>query len=115
MPKKSMAGNCLCLNERFKPKEGITHFQCVPVEHGLGIRLQTTLLAASSRLGMNLRELSSDVQLATILSAASSSHGDDDDEDGTDELGYFYAEVPTVGNAIHRFLYTAKARAVENE
>jgi hypothetical protein len=110
-------GRQLFVFERaFQTKGGYhTHVQCIPVEHGLGIRLQTTLLAASSRLGMNLRELSSDVQLATILSSAASSNGDDDGEDGNDELGYFYAEVPSVGNTIHRFLYTAKARAVEND
>lgn len=86
-----------------------THIQCIPVEHGVGFKLQTTLLAASARLGMNLREISSDIPLATILSSSGSSK----DDEG--ETGYFYAEVPTTAINVNRLLYTAKTKPSDSD
>ena len=81
-----------------------THVQCIPVERKLGLKLQTTMLAQARKLGMELREINSDVALRAVLSS--------DEEDGS-EGGYFYAEIPfAAGNECKRFLYKAGGGSV---
>ena len=79
-----------------------THVQCIPVPRGSGMNLQATLLAmAKAAGGFELREINSDLGLAAF---ANSSKGDED-------LGYFYAEVPTSAKEYKRFIYKADASA----
>jgi diadenosine tetraphosphate (Ap4A) HIT family hydrolase len=70
-----------------------THVQCVPVERGLGVQLQATMMAQAKKAGVILRELSSDLNLKAVLP-------DDDDSSG-----YFYIEIPDSRNTYKRFLY----------
>jgi diadenosine tetraphosphate (Ap4A) HIT family hydrolase len=70
-----------------------THVQCVPVERGLGVKLQATMMAQANKIGVHLRELSSDLNLKAVIT-------DDDDS-----AGYFYIEVPDSRNCYKRFLY----------
>lgn len=78
-----------------------THVQCIPVDRKLGLKLQATMLAQARKLGMELREINSDVALQAVLSS--------DDEDA-DVGGYFYAEVPVSGSSEYkRFLFKAGA------
>jgi hypothetical protein len=52
---------------------------------------------------MNLREISSDVALSSIILANRDDHGTNDAKIQTE---YFYAEIPSAGGkSIHRFLY----------
>ncbi len=75
-----------------------THVQCIPIERGLGMKLQATMMAmARSIPNFDLKELNSDLALSAVASS-------DDDEDG----GYFYAEVPVSSKEVKRFLYKAK-------
>jgi diadenosine tetraphosphate (Ap4A) HIT family hydrolase len=71
-----------------------THVQCIPVERNLGWKLQKTLLSQGTKIGMDLREVNSDVGIRALLS------GDDDGDDN----GYFYAEIPIEGHEYKRFL-----------
>jgi len=78
-----------------------THVQCIPVERKLGLKLQATMLAQARKLGMELREINSDVALQAVLS---------DEDDAGDAGGYFYAELPVSGSSEYkRFLYKAGA------
>ena len=78
-----------------------THVQCIPIERGLGIKLQATMVAlAKSIPGFDLKELNSDLALSAMA-------GDDGEEDG----GYFYAEVPLTSKECKRFLYKARLDA----
>ncbi|GAX26465.1 hypothetical protein FisN_1Lh708 [Fistulifera solaris] len=74
-----------------------THVQCVPVERGLGAKLQATMMAQAKKIGVNLRELSSDLNLKAVIT-------DDDDS-----FGYFYLEVPDSRHTYKRFLYKHNA------
>lgn len=77
-----------------------THVQCIPIERGLGMKLQATMIAlAKSTPKFDLKELNSDLALAAMAS-------DDDDEDSG---GYFYAQVPISSKETKRFLYKAPA------
>ena len=81
-----------------------THVQCIPIERGLGIKLQATMVArARSIPGFDLREINSDIGLAAMVS-------DDSEDDG----GYFYAEVPFSRNEFKRFLYKAQPTGEED-
>ena len=57
------------------------------------------MLAQARKLGMDLREINSDVGLQAVLTS--------DEDDADNEGGYFYAEVPVVGTEFKRFLYKA--------
>jgi len=83
----------------FQTKGGYhTHVQCIPIERGLGIKLQATMMTmARSNPGFELKELNSDLALSAMAS-------DDEKEDG----GYFYAEVPITSKECKRFLYKAQ-------
>ena len=74
-----------------------THVQCVPVERGLGVKLQATMMAQAKKIGMTLRELSSDLNLKAVVT--------DDDSSS----GYFYIEVPDIRSTYKRFLYRQDA------
>lgn len=69
-----------------------THVQCVPVERGLSVKLQATMMAQAKKIGMLLRELSSDLNLKAVIT--------DDDS-----AGYFYMEIPDLRSTYKRFLY----------
>jgi diadenosine tetraphosphate (Ap4A) HIT family hydrolase len=77
-----------------------THVQCIPVEKKLGLKLQTTMLAQAQKADMQLRELNSDLGLASVLNS-------DDENDG----GYFYAEIPGGGNEFKRYLHKANTES----
>jgi diadenosine tetraphosphate (Ap4A) HIT family hydrolase len=81
-----------------------THVQCVPVPRALGLKLQSALLAQCRKFGIDIREINTDVGLHAIL------NGNDDGE-GLNDGGYFYAEIPMLGRQVKRFLYRAKARS----
>lgn len=68
-----------------------THVQCIPIERGLGMKLQATNMARSN-LGFQLKELNSDLALSAMAS---------NEDDG----GYFCAEVPITSKECKRFLY----------
>lgn len=75
-----------------------THVQCVPVPKGLGVRLESTLIAQAKANKIDIREIQSpDLDISTLLGQ------NEVDEDG----GYFYAEVPMPGRQLEykRFLY----------
>lgn len=84
-----------------------THVQCIPVKRQLGISLQSTMLAQARKVGIELREINSDVGIESLLSNSSN---DDEDDDCS---GYFYAEVPiATGTDYRRFLYqTSKQKS----
>jgi hypothetical protein len=67
-----------------------THVQCVPVPKIAALKLQATLLGMAKRCGFHLREINTEIGLASIA----------DD-------GYFYAEIPNAEGDIKRFLYNA--------
>lgn len=74
-----------------------THVHCIPVERKLGLKLQSTMLAQARKLGLELREINSDIGLQAVLAS--------DEDDDTNQGGYFYAEIPLVGTDFKRFLY----------
>ena len=71
-----------------------THVQCIPIKKRLGLKIQATMLAQARKLGIDLREVNSDLGLKALLS----------DEEG-ESTGYFYAETPIEGSQYKRFLY----------
>lgn len=73
-----------------------THVQCIPVARKLGLKLQLTMLAQAKRIGMEMREINSDLGVQAVLNS------DDDDSQG-----YFYAEIPVAGKEYKRFFYKA--------
>lgn len=107
-------GKDLFVFERAIPTRGgyHAHINCIPVERGLGPKLQSIMMAMATRGdGFDLREIQNDnISLATILRNA------DDDEA---LIGYFYAEIP-LGEcgAVKRLLYKAKGggnlKSIEN-
>jgi diadenosine tetraphosphate (Ap4A) HIT family hydrolase len=72
-----------------------THLQCIPVQKKLGIKLELTMLAQAKKCGMLLREIKSDLKTSSVIA------NDEDCE------GYFYAELPIVGDTFKRFVYKA--------
>lgn len=81
-----------------------THVQCIPIERQFGVKLQATMLVQARKLGIELREINSDIGLQALVSGE---NGDDDGDDGDNE-GYFYAEIPAAGLECKRFLYQQK-------
>jgi len=73
-----------------------THVQCVPVPRKLGVKLHATMLAQARRIGMDIREMNSNLNVSTLL------------KDSDDDEGYFYAEIPAGGMQVKRFLYKSK-------
>jgi diadenosine tetraphosphate (Ap4A) HIT family hydrolase len=70
-----------------------THVQCIPVPKGAGPKIRVTLLAQASRQKFDLREISSDIPMHTIVGG---------------EDGYFFAEIMTAKTS-ERYLYSAAA------
>lgn len=81
-----------------------THVQCVPIPKHLGTKLQATMMAQARKIGIPLREISSDLGMTALVS--------NDGSDKKENVGYFFAEIRSVsivGGAprIQRFLYNA--------
>ena len=76
-----------------------THVQCIPVARQLGIKLKATMMAQARKLGINIREITSDLAITALVA-------NDEDETGTD--GYFYAEIYMEGRP-KRFLYKSSS------
>lgn len=72
-----------------------THVQCIPVDAGLGPKIQSKMLEMAVRAGFQLKEITSDLGLNAL------------EDDWSD--GYFYAEIPLPGGGdeFRRFIYRA--------
>ena len=72
-----------------------THVQCIPVDANSGPTIQSKMLDMASRVGFQLKEITSDLGLNAL------------DDDWSD--GYFYAEIPLPGGGdeFRRFIYRA--------
>lgn len=73
-----------------------THVQCIPVPRQLGSKIEATMLAQARSNGMDMRQLKSDISLASILN---------------DEDGYFYAEIPVAKSEPKRYLYRTNSNS----
>ena len=69
------------------------HIQCIPVDAGLGPKIQSKMLEMASRSGFKLKEITGEIPLSSL------------DDDWSE--GYFYAEVPLPGGGddYRRYLY----------
>ena len=82
-----------------------SHVQCIPIPRRLGIKLQATMMTQARKIGINLREISSDLDMSALVN--------NDDEDQKENSGYFYAEIvntasfktSTTSPEIKKFLY----------
>jgi len=72
-----------------------THVQCIPVDANSGPTIQSKMLDMASRVGFQLKEITSDLGLNAL------------EDDWSD--GYFYAEIPLPGGGdeFRRFIYRA--------
>ncbi|KAL7560251.1 hypothetical protein ACA910_015471 [Epithemia clementina (nom. ined.)] len=92
-----------------------THVQCVPIAKGLGTKLHATMMTQARKIGIPLREISSDLGMTALVR----NHDDNDDDDGNaknskakENSGYFYAEIVSSSTSSStpqrkRFLYKA--------
>ena len=68
------------------------HIQCIPVDAGLGPKIQSKMLEMATRAGFKLKEITGEIPLSSL------------DDDWSE--GYFYAEVPLPGgDEYRRYLY----------
>ena len=75
-----------------------THVQCVPVPRNVTAKLQMAMTNQARKIGIDMRELSADLPLSTVLSR---------DDAG---YGYFYAELPSADGGMRRYMYMSDGR-----
>lgn len=69
-----------------------THIQCIPLEQEQVSRLYNTLLVMSKEAGFELKELKPSESVTPVIM----------DKEAGYESGYFYAEIPVLGEATQR-------------
>jgi len=91
-----------------------THVHCVPIPTHLGVKLQATMMSQARKIGMQLREITSDLGMTALVK----NNDDDDDDENNNQRqkqhqGYFYAEIITGGGRTkRRFLHKTASNAV---